>query len=139
MMFYMSPQLAMVGLGIVPPVSVYAIYMGRKVRAVSKELQDSLAASTELAEEKISNIRTVRVFAMEKREIAAYQQRVQAFLATAAREALVNAQFYGLTGLTGNMIIITTLYYGGTLVTQGDLSDGNLASFVLYSAYVGIG
>ena len=92
-----------------------------------------------MAEEKISNIRTVRVFGKEKTEVAAYQQRVQAVLATATREALVNAQFYGLTGLTGNMIIITTLYYGGTLVTQGDLSVGNLASFVLYSAYVGIG
>ena len=58
MMFYMSPQLAMVGLSVVPPVSVFAILMGRKVKANSRELQDSLAKSTELAEEKLANIRT---------------------------------------------------------------------------------
>merc|ERR1719415_481322 len=29
MMFYMSPQLALVGLAIVPPVSMFAILMGR--------------------------------------------------------------------------------------------------------------
>ena len=58
MMFYMSPQLAMVGLSVVPPVSVFAILMGRKVKANSRELQDSLAKSTEFAEEKLANIRT---------------------------------------------------------------------------------
>ena len=37
------------------------------------------------------------------------------------------------------MIILSVLYYGGSLVTSGSLSVGNLASFVLYAAYVGIG
>merc|ERR1719350_430847 len=134
-MFYMSPQLALVGLGIVPPVSLWAIYMGRKVRAVSKQVQDSLAASTEIAEEKLSNIRTVRAFAMENREIAAYGAKINDVLEKSYKEALINAKFYGMTGLSGNLIIVTVLYYGGNLVT----TDGNLASFVLYSAYVGIG
>jgi len=139
MMFYMSPQLAMVGLGIVPPVSLWAIYMGRKVRAVSKDVQDSLAASTEIAEEKLSNIRTVRAFAMENREIIAYAAKINDVLDKSYKEALVNAMFYGMTGLSGNLIIVTVLYYGGNLVTSDVLTVGNLASFVLYSAYVGIG
>eukprot|EP00090_Calanus_glacialis_P009658 TRINITY_DN18055_c0_g1_i1.p1 TRINITY_DN18055_c0_g1~~TRINITY_DN18055_c0_g1_i1.p1 ORF type:complete len:674 (-),score=163.89 TRINITY_DN18055_c0_g1_i1:131-2065(-) len=139
MMFYMSPQLALVGLGIVPPVSLYAIYMGKKVRAVSKELQDSLAASTELAEEKLSNIRTVRAFAMENREIEAYGAKINNVRNISYKEALINAKFYGMTGLSGNLIIVTVLYYGGNLVTTDVLTVGNLASFVLYSAYVGIG
>merc|ERR1719350_1877685 len=138
-MFYMSPQLALVGLGIVPPVSLWAIYMGRKVRAVSKEVQDSLAASTEIAEEKLSNIRTVRAFAMENREIAAYGAKINDVLEKSYKEALVNAKFYGMTGLSGNLIIVTVLYYGGNLVTTDVPTVGNLASFVLYSAYVGIG
>ena len=37
------------------------------------------------------------------------------------------------------MIILTVLYYGGNLVTTDVITVGNLASFVLYSAYVGIG
>jgi ATP-binding cassette subfamily B (MDR/TAP) protein 10 len=37
------------------------------------------------------------------------------------------------------MIVLTVLYYGGNLVTTNVLTVGNLASFVLYSAYVGIG
>ena len=38
-----------------------------------RELQDSLAASTEMAEEKLSNIRTVRAFAMETKEMDNYK------------------------------------------------------------------
>jgi len=41
--------------------------------------------------------------------------------------------------MAGNMIVLTVLYYGGNLVVGDVLSVGNLASFVLYSAYVGIG
>lgn len=66
-----------------------------------------------------------------------------------------------MTGLSGNVIILTVLYYGGSLVTDdlisvGQFSSlpflkliflifvkflflGNLTSFIMYSAYVGIG
>ena len=139
MMFFMSPQLAMVGLAIVPPVSLLAIVMGRRVRGVSRELQDTLAVSTEMAEEKLANIRTVRAFAMETREMANYKVTMDNVLRVAYKEAMINAKFYGMTGLSGNLIILTVLYYGGNLVTTDVITVGNLASFVLYSAYVGIG
>ena len=37
------------------------------------------------------------------------------------------------------MIILTVLYYGGSLVTSDIITVGNLTSFILYAAYVGIG
>merc|ERR1719220_1778703 len=139
MMFYMSPQLAFVGLAVVPPVSIWGMFMGKKVKNVSKDLQDTLAASTSLAQEKISNIRTVRSFAMETSEVEGYKKQMGEGLVKGEREAMVQAKFYGVTGMAGNMIVLTVLYYGGSLVTNDVLTVGNLASFVLYSAYVGIG
>ena len=56
MMMYMSPQLALVSLGVVPPVAAYGVLMGRKVRTTSRNVQDALAESTQVAEEKISSI-----------------------------------------------------------------------------------
>ena len=73
MMTYMSPQLALVSLTVVPPVAAYGIFMGRKVRNTSRKVQDNLAESTQVAEEKISNIRTVRTFAKEDVEIERYE------------------------------------------------------------------
>ena len=34
------------------------------------------------------------------------------------------AKFYGMTGLSGNLIILTVLYYGGNLVTSDVLTVG---------------
>jgi len=139
MMFFMSPQLAMVSLGIVPPVALWAVWMGRKVKKTSKDVQDALAQSTHIAEEKISNIRTVKSFGKEDQEMYRYDIEMKNVLDKTLKEALVQAKFYGMTGLSGNMIILTVLYYGGSLVTTDVISVGNLTSFILYAAYVGIG
>ena len=57
MMFFMSPSLAFVSLSVVPPVALWAVWMGKRVKSTSKSVQDALAQSTSVAEEKISNIR----------------------------------------------------------------------------------
>ena len=96
MMFFMSPQLALVSLGVVPPVAAWGVFMGRKVRGTSRQVQDALAGATQVAEERISNIRTVRAFATEEREMAAYDKEMGNVLSKAKTEALAQAQFYGL-------------------------------------------
>ena len=35
--------------------------------------------------------------------------------------------------MVGNISIMSVLYYGGTLVLQGDMTIGNLSSFILYT------
>lgn len=42
------------------------------------------------------------------------------------------------TGLSGNAIIISVLYYGGLMVTESSLTAGQLSAFLLYAAYVTI-
>jgi len=139
MMLLMSPQLALVGLCVVPPAAAWAVVMGRKVRTASREVQDALASASQLAEERVSNVRTVLAFARQPAEVAEYACKMRHVLDISAREAMIHARFYGMTGLSGNMIILSVLYYGGSLVTSDVITVGNLASFVLYAAYVGIG
>lgn len=58
LMFYISPQLALVGLSTVPPLTIGAIYFGKFIKKLSSKVQDSLAQATGVAEERFSNIRT---------------------------------------------------------------------------------
>ena len=67
-MTYMSPQLTSVMLIIVPPVFLCAMYYGRFVKSLARQSQDALSETTKVAEERISNIRTVRAFAQETQE-----------------------------------------------------------------------
>ncbi|KAF7282438.1 hypothetical protein GWI33_002668 [Rhynchophorus ferrugineus] len=138
MMFYMSPKLALVGLAVVPPVAGLAVVYGKYVRGISRKLQDSLADATKVAEERISNIRTVKAFAQEPREMEKYKTTISNVLELGYQESKARAIFYGMTGFSGHVIIISVLYYGGVMVSSQEITVGNLSSFLLYAAYIAI-
>lgn len=44
-----------------------------------------------------------------------------------------------ITTVFANVLVLTILYFGGNLVIEGDLSIGDLTSFVLYTITLTIG
>jgi len=138
MMTYVSTKLTLISMCMVPPVVGGAIIYGRYLRRITKGVQDSLAESTQIAEERISNIRTVRAFSQENKEREAYRQGVEHVLQLSYKEAWARAIFYGFTGFSGNVIIISTFYFGGNMMIDSSISMGDLSAFMLYAAYVGL-
>jgi ATP-binding cassette subfamily B (MDR/TAP) protein 10 len=138
MMFYVSSQLALVSLLIVPPVALMGILYGRFVKKISKDVQNSLATLNTTTEEKISNIRTVKAFAQEQNEIKLYRTKLTNLLKLCYKESFYRGMFFGMTGLSGNAIVLSVLYYGETMLTNSTITFGNLSAFLLYAAYVGI-
>jgi len=59
-LLWTSPLLTGLMLAVVPAIAVGAVLYGRRIRKLSREVQDALAAAAEVAEEAISGIRTVR-------------------------------------------------------------------------------
>lgn len=41
-------------------------------------------------------------------------------------------------GLSGNLVALSVLYYGGVQVASQGLSVGDLSAFLLYAAYIGV-
>ncbi|XP_059213250.1 ATP-binding cassette sub-family B member 10, mitochondrial [Centropristis striata] len=138
MMFYVSPSLASFVLLIVPPMAGIAVFYGRWFRSISKSTQDALAQATQLAEERISNMRTVRAFGKEQSELDTYTQNADRVLSLARKEAVLRAGFFGVTGLSGNLMVLSVLYKGGLLMASQHMTVGELSSFLLYTFWVGI-
>ncbi|XP_077376063.1 ATP-binding cassette sub-family B member 10, mitochondrial [Festucalex cinctus] len=138
MMFYVSPSLASFMLLIVPPLAGVAVVYGRYLRSISKRTQDALAEATQLAEERISNMRTVRAFGKELSEVNTYTQKTDQVLNLARKEAVLRAAFFGATGLSGNIMILSVLYKGGLLMASQHMTVGELSSFLMYTFWVGI-
>lgn len=122
---------------VVPLVSGFGILYGRYVKNLSKKTQTALSEITKLGEERISNIRTVQAFAKEKTESKRYFERVMGVYDLAKREAIASAVFFGGAGLSGNLAVLAVLWYGGQMVMSNAITIGDLASFMLYTAYVG--
>ncbi|KAL2918818.1 hypothetical protein HK105_201652 [Polyrhizophydium stewartii] len=136
-MLLVNVNLTMTMMMIVPPVAFSAVYYGRFVRQLAKKRTDGTAEITKFAEEKISNLRTVRAFAREDDEAAKYAGHVQNVYNLGMKEAYASGLFFGSTGLAGNLIMLAILFYGGSMVKNGAISVGELTSFFMYTAYVG--
>ena len=92
---YTSPKLASVALFVVPPVVLFAMVYGRFVRTITKQVQDKLADASQIADERFSNIRTVRAFAREQNEMTIYNNKIEDVYDLSKREALARAIFFG--------------------------------------------
>lgn len=135
-LFFTSVKLAAVMIVAVPSVLAVAFYYGKKVRRLSRVVQDKLADSTAIAEESLSGIRTVRSFAAERSERARYDFEVEeSFLASKDRARLAAYFSAGVTFL-GYATIAVILWIGGSLVMAGEMTPGELTAFILYTLMV---
>ena len=131
-----SGRLTLLMLALVPPVALAAVVVGRRVGKLSRATQDALATATEIAEESLAGIRTVRSFAREPEEAARYGEAVWQAYAVAKRRVRLVALFVGGMSFAGFGSIAVVLWFGGRLVAGGSLSVGELTSFILYTLIV---
>ena len=137
LMLYTSPDLTMLALMVVPPVTLIARQYGQFLRNITRQVQDKLADSNRHAEERFSNMATVRAFSREEREMGVYNDIVHDVYRMSRKEALARAGFFGFNGLAGNMIALLVLYQGGAMMLEAQITVGNLTSFLMYTVYVG--
>lgn len=138
-MFYLSPQLTLLMLGIVPPVSLGAVWYGRYLRKLSNQTQEAMGEMAKVAQESLSALRTVQAFNAHAQEQQKFHEKVTSVLNLVRKEAIASGIFFGSTGWSGNVTILGLLGYGGTLVAQGVITVGDLTSLLLYTVYVGNG
>lgn len=133
LLLYTSPVLTGLMLLVVPPVALGAVYFGRTIRKLSREAQDALAKASEVAEETIGGIRTVRVYSHEAQELKRYSASVEDSFSIARQRARATAIFSGVASFAAYGAIAVVLWYGGRLVIDKQMGVGDLTSFVLYT------
>ncbi len=132
-----SWKLTLVMLAVVPFVAIGAMLFARRVRSLSKTTQDALAGASEVADETLGNIRTVRSFAREDFEVGRYAAKVDVAFQMGRRLALTYGTFQGAMGFAGFGAVALVLWFGGNEVIEGTLTLGDLNSFMLYTIVLG--
>ena len=94
---------------------------------------------SKVASEALSALRTVQVSNAAPFEEQKFSERVKRVLELARKEAIASGIFFGSTGWSGNVALLALLGYGGSLVSQGMITVGDLTSLLMYSVYVGSG
>ncbi|KAJ5105250.1 hypothetical protein NUU61_002597 [Penicillium alfredii] len=137
LMAYTSLKLSSILALLLPPLGLGALFYGRAIRNLSRQIQKNLGSLTKIAEERLGNVKTSQSFAGEILEVNRYNNQVRKIFNLGRKESLISATFFSSTGLMGNMTILTLLYVGGGMVQSGAISIGELTSFLMYTAYAG--
>ncbi|PZR97998.1 MAG: ABC transporter ATP-binding protein [Candidatus Chloroheliales bacterium] len=129
-------RLTLVILLVLPPVIGIGYFFGGRLRRLSEQVQAALGKSTTVLEETLTGIRTVKAFTNEGYEVGRFSAAVGDSFQLALRRTRVQAIFVPLITLAGFGAIVGVLWFGGQEVLNGNLSSGQLISFILYMAAV---
>jgi len=136
-LFISAPRLSVIMLATFPFVIILAMFFGKKIRKLSKERQSELAESNSQLGETIQNIQVVKSFASESYENKKYKSSIADVVSIAISYAKARAwfSFFIMTIFFGAICFI--IYMGATLLKSGDMTAGELLSFVSYTGLIG--
>ncbi len=135
-LFATNWRLSLLMLATIPVVVLLAAFFGRRLRGISRDVQDRIAEANASAEESISGIRVVQSFTAEKTEATRYGNFIAVALAAAIKRARFRAAFGPSVGFAMFSAISLVMWYGGRQVLTGSLSIGQLTSFLIYTLLI---
>ncbi|MFO0618261.1 MAG: ABC transporter transmembrane domain-containing protein [Polyangiaceae bacterium] len=139
MLFYTSLPLTLIMLGIVPPIAIGAVVYGKRVRKLARAAQDAIGESGSIAEESLSNIRTVRAFTAERNERTRFDAAASKSFVLARKRIVTSSAFMGVAMTAAFGAVALVFWYGGRQVLAGTMTPGALTSFLIYTLTVAFG
>ena len=134
---FISLELTLFMLALIPVFTILAIFFGRLISRLSKKVQKEIAESNTIVEETFQAISIVKAFTNEMFEINRYKEKTNKAAITAIKSGKFRGLFasFIIFGLFG--AIISVLWYGVQLIQAGNIEEGQLFTFVIYSAFIG--
>ncbi|WP_319824653.1 ABC transporter transmembrane domain-containing protein [Thalassovita sp.] len=136
LMLFTSAKLTGLVLLIVPLVIVPILTMGRRLRVLSRENQDWIAASSGNAAEALQSVQTVQAFTNEAAAARDFAAVTEKSYDSARRRITTRAIMTVIVIFLVFSGVVGVLWIGAHDVRAGDMSAGALVQFVIYSVMV---
>lgn len=135
-LFIVSVKLTLLNLAILPVLIVAAVIFGRFIRKLSREAQDKLAESNTIVQETLQGISNVKAFVNEPFEATRYKNTLTEVVKIALRGGSYRGIFASFIIFCLFGAVVGVIWYGSTLVLNGEMTVGNLTTYILYSIFV---
>jgi ATP-binding cassette subfamily B protein len=136
LMLLTSAKLAGLVLLIVPAVVIPILVLGRRLRVISRENQDWIAASSGNASESLSAVQTVQAFTHEGASRAQFAQMTESSFDAARRRIRTRAYLTSIVIFLAFSGVVGVLWIGARDVGAGAMTVGALVQFVIYAVMV---
>lgn len=115
--------------------TVHTIYINYKMKQSFKNFRVKSGDVTAKVEESLSGVRLTKAFAVEDKELQAFDKASDNYLAARKQSFKILAHFMGSMGFFTNFTNLVVMCVGGALVTSGQLQ---LSDFVAFFLYIGL-
>jgi ATP-binding cassette subfamily B protein len=109
-----------------------SMWMGRRVRRLSRDSQDRVADASALASEVLNAITVVQSYTAQGREASRFVRSTNAAFRSAIRRSTARSALVTFVMVTTSAALLWGLYMGTLAVLAGTLSPGELGQTVLY-------
>lgn len=135
-LFIVSVKLTLLNLSILPIIVIIAVFFGKFIRGLSRKAQDKLAESNTIVQETLQGISNVKAFVNEAYEANRYQNSLKAVVNLALKGASYRGLFASFILFCIFGAIVSVIWYGSTLIARGELSVGDLTTYIISSLFV---
>lgn len=135
-LFWLVPGLTMGLLLIIPAIVIPITLFGRRLRKVSRTSQDRVADIGAMVTEVLSAMKIVQGFNQEDREHGRFREAVERTFAVARRRVIIRAAMTAVVILLVFGGITLLVWRGAQAVSEGTISGGTIAAFVLTAGLV---
>ena len=132
-----SWELTLTMLSVIPVVAIIAVFFGRFVTKLSKQVQDKIAESSVIVDETLQGIQNVKAFANERWEALRYGRVVNDVRSLALLSGRWQGAFVSFIILCMFGAIVLVIWRGVRLMAAGEISTGQLVTFIMYSIFIG--
>ena len=130
-LFYISWELTLFTLCVVPSLGWIMGAIGRKLKASSAVAQQKLGETTSQMEETLGGLRIIKAFLAEGKMSARFLKCSNDLRSATIRVATRQASAHPVSETLGTVLIVIVLWFGGTLIL-GENSPISAASFIYY-------
>jgi ABC transporter fused permease/ATP-binding protein len=136
LLFVIDVKLTLLMLAIVPPIVLTTIVFGRRIRKMTRAVQDELAQVSGQVQESIGAIQTVQSFVREGYEAKRYRSGVERAFGKTLELVRARSWFYAAAMTAGYVGVAAVIWLGGRALIRDELTPGDLTSFFLYTFLV---
>src|SRR5690554_5835625 len=136
LLFMVSGKLTLLNLAILPLLIVAAVFFGRFIRKLSRATQDKLAESNTVLQETLQGISNVKAFTNESYEAGRYAKTLKSVVRLAVKGATFRGIFASFIIFCLFGAVVAVIWFGSNLVLAGEISVGDLTTYILYSIFV---
>jgi ATP-binding cassette subfamily B protein len=132
MLVWTNPLLMLQVMTVLVVVIFPSVYLGRRVRRLSRASQDRAADSSAIASEVLNAISVVQSYTAEHREAERFRTSTAQALATALRRIRARSALVGFIIMASSAALLWGLYLGALSVRAGTTTAGELGQTVIY-------